>query len=204
MIPKSLKQRIRKHGYIKTAWYVFTVFIIPKIGISIKYVYVKSSCDISQTKKITTDLKSEAIDRFEQLTQTDLESLYSFEGENLLRRMKKDFENGCFCIIGRNTSDLLIGLCWVEPLQDAIKDQHNILIRDCFILPDFRGHNYFTILLENLFQEILSRNKFHEFNIIGNVVLGNESSSRSNIKAGFKHKSTKVKIFNIWNFEIRK
>jgi len=199
---KSIRQRIIKQGVIRTLWYVITVFLLPKLGIDINFVYIKIRDDLNMNTEIKSDIHIDIIKNYEQLTINDVDALYSFEGDELLKRMKDDFEKCKYCIIGKKSSGDLVGVCWIEKYENTASRVENYLILDCFVLPRYRGNNYFTVMLNEAYSIIMNSSDVEIINVRANVNIGNKSSNRSFIKAGYKYSQLNIKLFRRWNLKI--
>ena len=196
--------RIKNQGYLKTAWYIFTVFILPRIGIDIKFTYKKDSEEYSKNVNLSSNVSIEVIEDFNQLTTLDVKLLYEFEGDSILTRMKDDFKKKNICILCKKYTDTLVGMAWLEPTCGDNIGWRTYLHRDSIVFPESRGKGYSPIQRVKTYAEMIKRSDNQRVVFLANIYIGNRSSIKSASKAGFNYYKTSIQFFKTWEFIVHK
>ena len=192
VIPENIRRRIEAQGLFLTLYYAFFVVLLPRLGLTIKKVYYQNAI-IDETESGTdTDFNITILHKYEQLTKDIIDSMLEFEGNSLLERIKIDFNSKSVCVLGKDKSDTFVGLCWLQKINAINDTPFTYLLRDSFVLPDFRGRGYYMKLKLAACSYVRKASKNEKFLIVGNVILGNISSARCQKKAGFSHVRTDV------------
>lgn len=194
-IPENIKRRICSQGVMRTLYYSFFVFILPRMGIVIKHVYGKKTSEMHLKYISDTDLKADAVDNYDNIPDDDLQALVEFEGNDLLDRIQAEIKGGNTCVFGRNSAGKLIGMAVLEDISDSRKNHKTYLLRDGFVFPKFRGKNYFPAMIDATYLHAINLHRNRETMVVGNVILGNYASSSGILKANFSHLGISVTVF---------
>ncbi len=191
---RAFKARLRNQGVLRTVYYAVTVFILPKLGIDVKHEFLRDSRDTEVELVPGSECLVEIVTEISSFSPDDLRAMREFEGEGLIQRLGADFRRGHSCAIARDTEGHLVGIGWLEHLGRYDSAGEHLLIRDCFVLPQHRGHGYFPALLRLLCLRSVDQ-RAQPILFQGNVNMGNTSSSHAFLKAGFGYDRTEIRLF---------
>ena len=200
----GLRPRLKSQGFFKTAWYVFTVFLLPRIGVDIKSAYHKTDEYHPPRTRLNDDIKLEKVQNYDQIQETDLDRLRAFEGDELLERIQRDLAKGITCALCKNTAGELVGVQWVAPRETKNPDEHNYLFCGSFIFPEFRGLSYSPSLKIHYYKSLKEELNARQLTITANIHIGNTASIRSVKKAGFHYHHTILQLFGRHSFIIHR
>jgi len=204
LIPKNIYIRIKKQGLLKTMNYAFFVFILQKFFLELKYVYEKTNNAIYINDKIYKKIKFEIIKSINDFNMNDKIDLKNFEGSEIFIKLDYEFNKNNKCIIVRNENEKLAGLCFLNEITNSkVAEYKEYLVYNAFVLPEFRGNDYFVHLLNESYRFANEISQGTGMVLRGNVAVGNYSSIKSFKKAGFICKKLIAKFKNKEIFSIK-
>lgn len=179
---EKYNQRASIDGHLRTVLYLFGGFLLPKINIHIKYLFFNNETKAQKNEK---DLQLALLVKFSQLDKKDIENLIDFEGEMLVEKFKKEFDQGNRCVVCRDNG--LASACWIALAPAYLQNREVVTyhISDCFTLPALRGRGMYPMILDFAMKSIQKESSDMKVRITVNSIFTNYSSIRGILKSGF-------------------
>ncbi|MDX9715170.1 MAG: GNAT family N-acetyltransferase [Dissulfurispiraceae bacterium] len=190
----SLKKRIKTQGFRKTLIYILFVYLLPKVGLNIKFEYRKFFNSKTQNHSVSSDVKIMFISSYDQLSEIWIKAILKHEGAYFIEKLDKVFKDGDICVVCETNMNPA-GLFLLRKMK--FKNEANVYFAEYgFVFPEYRGRGYFTQMLGSACCYLSEIFKDVDLTLVGNVYIGNSSSIRGFEKVGFKRISTSVYFFN--------
>ena len=178
-------RRIRVQGIRRSVSYVLVTVLMERLGIHIYHVFEAVEKDAAAFA--APGLKTAILKGMESFSSADIEALKSYGGPGFLRRFEAAFARHEACVAARLDDGRLAGIVWLTSARDYVPSRRPecALFERGFTFPEYRGRSVLPAMLA--YAVCWNREQHPERGApYSECSVGNASSARGMLKAGFK------------------